>query len=58
MAKIELENIAHSYRSKPASDDDFALKKVQTVWEDGGAYALLGSAGAARPPCSTSSRAC
>lgn len=45
MAKIELENIAHSYRAKPTSDDDFALKKVQTVWEDGGAYALLGSSG-------------
>jgi ABC-type sugar transport system ATPase subunit len=45
MAKIELENIAHSYRPKPASDDDFALKKVHTVWEDGGAYALLGSSG-------------
>ena len=45
MAKIELENIAHSYRSKPVSDDDFAIKKVQTVWEDGGAYALLGSSG-------------
>ena len=45
MAKIELENIAHSYRAKPASDEDFALKKVHTVWEDGGAYALLGSSG-------------
>lgn len=45
MAKIELENIAHSYRPNPASDEDYALKKVQTVWEDGGAYALLGSSG-------------
>jgi glycerol transport system ATP-binding protein len=45
MARIELENIAHSYRSKPASEDDFALKRVHTVWEDGGAYALLGSSG-------------
>ncbi|MBP9944293.1 MAG: ABC transporter ATP-binding protein [Desulfomicrobium sp.] len=45
MAKIELENIAHSYRPNPTRDDDFALKKVQTVWEDGGAYALLGSSG-------------
>jgi glycerol transport system ATP-binding protein len=45
MAKIELENIAHSYRPNPASEDDFALKRVHTVWEDGGAYALLGSSG-------------
>ncbi len=45
MARIELENIAHSYRANPKSEDDYALKKVQTVWEDGGAYALLGSSG-------------
>ncbi len=45
MAKIELENIAHSYRANPVNDDDFALKRVHTVWEDGGAYALLGSSG-------------
>lgn len=45
MAKIELENIAHSYRPKPVSANDFALKQVHTVWEDGGAYALLGSSG-------------
>jgi len=45
MAKIELENIAHSYRANPQNPDDFALKRVHTVWEDGGAYALLGSSG-------------
>lgn len=45
MAKIELEHLAHSYRPNPAGDDDYALKKVHTVWEDGGAYALLGSSG-------------
>ncbi len=45
MAQIELENIAHSYRANPTSEDDYALKKVHTVWEDGGAYALLGSSG-------------
>lgn len=45
MAKIELENIAHSYRANPSKDDDFALKRVHTVWDDGGAYALLGSSG-------------
>lgn len=45
MAKIELEHIAHSYRANPRHDDDFALKRVHTVWDDGGAYALLGSSG-------------
>ena len=45
MARIELENIAHSYRANPKTEDDYALKRVQTVWEDGGAYALLGSSG-------------
>ena len=45
MAKIELENLAHSYKENPQGPDDYALKQVQTVWEDGGAYALLGSSG-------------
>jgi len=45
MAEIILENMAHSYRANPRGDEDFALKRVQTVWEDGGAYALLGSSG-------------
>lgn len=45
MAQITLENIAHSYRAHPKSEADFALKRVDTVWEDGGAYALLGSSG-------------
>jgi glycerol transport system ATP-binding protein len=45
MAKIELENLAHSYKENPRGPEDYALKQVQTVWEDGGAYALLGSSG-------------
>jgi glycerol transport system ATP-binding protein len=45
MARIELENIAHSYHARPKGEDDFALKRVHTAWEDGGAYALLGSSG-------------
>ena len=41
MAKITLEKLAHQY---PRSDE-FALKKMDHVWEDGQAYALLGPSG-------------
>jgi glycerol transport system ATP-binding protein len=45
MARIELNEIKHSYKPNPQGDDDFALKRIHTVWEDGGAYALLGPSG-------------
>jgi glycerol transport system ATP-binding protein len=45
MAKITLKNLRHSYYPNPKSDDDFALKKVNLDWQDGGAYALLGPSG-------------
>lgn len=45
MAKITLDNLAHSYFPKPKSEDDFALKELNHVWADGEAYALLGSSG-------------
>jgi len=45
MANIELNEIAHSYLSKPKEETDYALKRIHTVWEDGGAYALLGPSG-------------
>ncbi len=45
MARIELDEIAHSYRPKPRDDADFALRRIHHVWEDGGAYALLGPSG-------------
>jgi len=45
MARIELNNIAHSYLPKPGDDSDYALKRIQHIWEDGGAYALLGPSG-------------
>lgn len=45
MARIELNEIKHSYLPNPAGDEDFALKRIHTVWEDGGAYALLGPSG-------------
>ncbi|MDB5658969.1 MAG: transporter ATP-binding protein [Cypionkella sp.] len=45
MAQITLKNLAHSYSATPTSDADYALKQMDHVWQDGGAYALLGSSG-------------
>ncbi|MBT7583685.1 MAG: ABC transporter ATP-binding protein, partial [Kordiimonadaceae bacterium] len=41
MAKITLSNLAHSY----TSDNEYALKTMNHVWNDGEAYALLGPSG-------------
>ena len=45
MAKITLDNLAHSYYPNPKGEDDFALKELNHDWTDGEAYALLGSSG-------------
>ena len=46
MASITLDNVRHSYLPNPsAATEDWALKQVDLTWEDGGAYALLGSSG-------------
>jgi len=45
MAQIKLENLAHSYISKPTSKSDYALQKMNLTFEDGAAYALLGPSG-------------
>ncbi len=45
MSQITLSKLAHSYAASPKSDADFALKEMDHVWQDGGAYALLGSSG-------------
>jgi glycerol transport system ATP-binding protein len=45
MARITLDHIAHSYAGKPRSDDDYQLKPLHHVWEQGTAYALLGPSG-------------
>ncbi|WP_444451960.1 ABC transporter ATP-binding protein [Rhodobacter capsulatus] len=45
MAQITLRNLAHSYQPNPGSEADYALKELNHVWEDGGAYALLGASG-------------
>ncbi|GAA0775996.1 ABC transporter ATP-binding protein [Roseibium denhamense] len=45
MAQIKLSNLRHSYHPDPKGDADYALKKIDLTWEDGGAYALLGPSG-------------
>jgi len=45
MARIELQDLAHSYTPNPTGPEDYALKPLNHVWEQGGAYALLGPSG-------------
>ncbi len=45
MARITLDNLRHSYLRAPAADADWALKRLDLEWSDGGAYALLGPSG-------------
>lgn len=45
MAKITLSNLRHSYLTDPKNEADWALKRLDLEWEDGGAYALLGPSG-------------
>jgi glycerol transport system ATP-binding protein len=45
MANITLKDIAHSYTGASNNPDDYALKKLDLTWRDGGAYALLGPSG-------------
>jgi glycerol transport system ATP-binding protein len=44
MARIELRGVAHAY-APAAAEDDYALKPLDLVWEDGSAHALLGPSG-------------
>jgi len=45
MTRITLDGIAHAYGRKPATEQDYALKPLRYVWEQGMAYALLGPSG-------------
>lgn len=45
MANITLQDIAHSYTGASENPEDYALKKLNLTWRDGGAYALLGPSG-------------
>lgn len=45
MAEIHLKGLAHSYLPNPSEPNDYALKQIDHIWEDGKAYALLGASG-------------
>ncbi len=45
MARISLQDLRHSYLDDPRTEDDWALKRMNVEWSDGGAYALLGPSG-------------
>jgi glycerol transport system ATP-binding protein len=45
MARITLDGLRHSYFPSPQVPEDYALKKLDLSWDDGGAYALLGPSG-------------
>ena len=45
MARIQLNDVAHSYFKNPRGESDYAIKRIDDQWEDGGAYALLGPSG-------------
>ena len=45
MARIVLEGIRHSYVASPQKPADWALKRLDLDFKDGGAYALLGPSG-------------
>ncbi|MFV1956442.1 MAG: ABC transporter ATP-binding protein [bacterium] len=45
MARVEFKGIAHSYEDQPSGEADWAIKTMDIVWKDGGAYALLGPSG-------------
>jgi glycerol transport system ATP-binding protein len=45
MARISLQNLRHSYIGTPQTEADWALKRMDMDWSDGGAYALLGPSG-------------
>jgi glycerol transport system ATP-binding protein len=45
MARISVDQLRHSYVPRPAGETDWALKRIDLEWADGGAYALLGPSG-------------
>ncbi|CAM3301183.1 ABC transporter ATP-binding protein [Halomonas lysinitropha] len=45
MAEITLKSLAHTYLTDPQSPEDYAIREMNHVWHQGGAYALLGPSG-------------
>lgn len=45
MAEITLNSLAHTYSDNPSKPEDYAIRQMQHIWHQGGAYALLGPSG-------------
>ncbi|WP_414931960.1 ABC transporter ATP-binding protein [Vibrio europaeus] len=45
MVQITLNSLAHTYDKKPTASSPYAIKEMNHVWKQGGAYALLGPSG-------------
>ncbi|MDP1732228.1 MAG: ABC transporter ATP-binding protein [Devosia sp.] len=45
MAKVTLENLAHTYFNRADGTAEWAVKRINLQWADGGAFALLGPSG-------------
>lgn len=45
MAEITLNSLAHTYSDNPTKPEDYAIREMQHIWHQGGAYALLGPSG-------------
>jgi glycerol transport system ATP-binding protein len=45
MVQITLKSLAHSYAPNPSGPEDYAIREMEHVWHQGGAYALLGPSG-------------
>lgn len=45
MVQITLNSLAHTYDKKPTAASTYAIKEMNHVWKQGGAYALLGPSG-------------
>jgi len=45
MAEITLKSLAHTYLPNPTAPEDYAIREMDHVWHQGGAYALLGPSG-------------
>lgn len=45
MSEIVLKTLAHTYSANPQAPEDYAIRKMEHVWHQGGAYALLGPSG-------------
>ena len=52
MARIEFDQIAHSYYPNPETASDYALKEINTLWRTAGPMPCSGLPAAEKPRCS------